>query len=506
VVSAKANAEIRPEPEFAEGIWKQLRREGWKSNVIGAIVAFNVIGFLIPLFLDEGERGHLALINAPVIVAFFLVAEPIVARRSRRIVDSAFAWVAEGRAPTVDEHATALRLPLIGARTAAVSWLLSVPIFVALNAPTSIGFSYVIAETLMLGGLTTAAVLYLLNERALRPATARTLAARLPTKPMTPGVRGRLLTAWTLATGVPLLGIVVVGIVGVTKSDVGVGYVAAAGLFLAVIALGVGLLATILTAKAIADPVTSVRDGLEQIAEGDLEIHVPVTDASEVGLLQAGFNRMAEGLRERDRIRDLFGRQVGRDVATAALQNGTTLGGEEREIAALFIDLVGSTELAASRPPRDVVRLLNKFFRVVIAEVEAAGGSINKFEGDAALCVFGAPVGCEDPAGDALCAARRLGDRLRAEVGELDFGIGVSAGRAVAGNVGAETRFEYTVIGDPVNEAARLCELAKEKPGRVIASDAALRRADMDESRAWAIGESTLLRGREQLTGLASPR
>ncbi len=116
-----------------------------------------------------------------------------------------------------------------------------------------------------------------------------------------------------------------------------------------------------------------------------------IDDASEVGRLQAGFNRMAEGLRERERIRDLFGRQVGHDVARAALRDGTRLGGEEREIGALFVDLTGSTSMALAMPPTEVVRLLNKFFRVVIEAIESEGGLVNKFEGDAALGVFGAP-------------------------------------------------------------------------------------------------------------------
>ena len=128
-------------------------------------------------------------------------------------------------------------------------------------------------------------------------------------------------------------------------------------------------------------------------------------------------------------------------------------------------------------PPSEVVRLLNKFFRVVVEAVEHEGGLVNKFQGDAALCVFGAPAASDDPAGQALRAARTLARRLEREVPEIGFGIGVSAGRAVAGNVGAERRFEYTVIGDPVNEAARLCPLAKERPERVVASDAALQRA-----------------------------
>ena len=96
-------------------------------------------------------------------------------------------------------------------------------------------------------------------------------------------------------------------------------------------------------------------------------------------------------------------------------------------------------------------------------------------------------------------------ERLRLELASVDVGIGVSAGVAVAGNIGAEERFEYTVIGDPINEAARLCELAKQRPGRVLASEAAIQRAGAREPRHWSLGESVTLRGRAEPTRLATP-
>ena len=297
-----------------------------------------------------------------------------------------------------------------------------------------------------------------------------------------------------------------VGVVGLTKENVDAEAVAAAVIFLGAVASAVGLLVTVVTARAIADPLTSVRAAVERVAAGDLDTKVAIDDSSEVGLLQAGFNRMAEGLRERERIRDMFGRHVGVDVARAAMRDGARLGGEEREIGALFVDLAGSTSMALAMPPTEVVRLLNRFFRVVNEVVESEGGWVNKFEGDAALCVFGAPVAGDDPAGAALRAARVLSERLERDLPEIGFGIGVSAGRAVAGNVGAESRFEYTVIGDPVNEAARLCDLAKQRQEPLVASDAALRRASDDEAEAWDVSERTVLRGRLEATGLALPR
>ena len=115
----------------------------------------------------------------------------------------------------------------------------------------------------------------------------------------------------------------------------------------------------------------------------------------------------------------------------------------------------------------------------------AHGGLVNKFEGDAALCIFGAPLALEDPAANALRAAREMAQRLKDEVPDLDAGIGVSQGLVIAGNIGATQRLEYTVIGDPVNEAARLTEQAKEHPGRVVASQRIVDRAESGERDRW---------------------
>ena len=138
--------------------------------------------------------------------------------------------------------------------------------------------------------------------------------------------------------------------------------------------------------------------------------------------------------------------------------------------------------------------------------VEANGGWINKFEGDAALAIFGAPIAVEDAAGRALRAARELDERLRERVAELEAGVGVAFGEAVAGNIGAESRFEYTVIGDPVNEASRLTDLAKTTDGRVLASEAALEACAGEERERWELGDEVTLRGRARPTRLALPR
>jgi adenylate cyclase len=176
-----------------------------------------------------------------------------------------------------------------------------------------------------------------------------------------------------------------------------------------------------------------------------------------------------------------------------------SLGGEERTVGALFVDIAGSTSLVRRTGPEEMVGLLNRFFAVVVETIESEGGLVNKFEGDAALCLFGAPAEHDDPAGAALRAARRICDAVT-ESGEVDVGVGVAYGAAWAGQVGAASRLEYTVIGDPVNEAARLTELAKEHPGRVVASDATLRAAADGEAEHWVRDAEVELRGRGEAT------
>ena len=494
------------QPQLVDDIARRLARAGWLAHIVGGVVVFLAVGFLIPIFADPSEQNELALLNGPPVLVYFVLVGVAIARYLKRHMDVTLAWIAEGREPTDREHRDSLRLAVREVKVAALAWALGVVIFAVYNGVFySWDFALMSAATVWLGAETTCALSYLVAERILRPVTALALESRPAVGMAAPGVRGRLTGAWLLGTGVPLLGVVTVGVAGILKPDVDTAYVAAAVVFLGVVAMGSGVVATMFVAKAIAGPVLAVRRGLEQIERGELDVSVQVDDGSEVGLLQAGFNQMAEGLRERKRIRDLFGRQVGEDVAEAALLQDIRLGGEEREIGALFVDIQGSTSMAMSLPPTEVVALLNRFFHVVVEVVESEGGLVNKFEGDAALCVFGAPVAREEPAAGALRAAHEMARRLARDVPQISFGIGVSAGVAVAGNVGSERRFEYTVIGDPVNEAARLSDLAKRRGEPVLASDAALERAGERERRAWEFTGSEVLRGRGQATEIARP-
>ncbi len=479
-------------------------------NIVGAGVVLVVAAWVLPLG-ELTEDDPVALMRNLIAFGAYLLGAVLVGvvwGHFRMRVPRAPGPGAD--ATTVRRHRkrvrrVVLRGPLRLATVQTVLWVAALVLFVLINVFSSPRLGLSVGVTVALGGLATVAVTYRLVERVLRREVARVLDDQPPEDRVLPGVALRAVGSWVLGTAVPLAGVVLAAAAARVFGGYTVDRLALVVVVLGGVALVVGFLVTVLTAMSTAAPVLAVRRAQRRVEDGDYDAEVPVFDTTELGLLQAGFNTMVGGLRERERVRDLFGRHVGEDVARTALENDVELGGEVREVAVLFVDLVGSTQLAATRPPTEVVEMLNAFFAVVIDVVEQHDGWINKFEGDAALAVFGAPTGLDDAAGCALRAGRELGRRVASELDGVSAGIGVSAGEAVAGNVGDTRRYEYTVIGDPVNEAARLTEVAKETEGCVVASGAALERAG-DEADRWRVVGTRVLRGREAETEFAVPR
>jgi class 3 adenylate cyclase len=469
--------------------------------IVLLVLVANLVGVAtVTMLLIGVDDGHGSAGRAPVLIAtaaYLVVALPaavLVGLRRQRVTNR---WLMERREPSGDEAAHALRLPVETALVAGVVWLVGagvIGIVSALAFPDArVGLRTGVAT--LLGGVATAGVTYLLVARAARSVTAMALAAHPPFGALTLGVRPRLLLTWGLTSAVPMVGVALLYLDPSNPDGPG----RAAVVFLVVVAVLVGGLATLLTARAVGQPLRDLREAVGRVGDGDYDVSVVVDDAGEIGLLQEGINSMAAGLAERERMRDLFGRHVGTSVAKEALATGVSLGGAERTVAALFVDIAGSTSLVRRTGPEEMVGLLNRFFAVVVDAIEADGGLVNKFEGDAALCVFGAPTDHDDPAGAALRAARRICDAVRT-AGEVDVGVGVACGRVWAGQVGASSRLEYTVIGDPVNEAARLTELAKDHPGRAVASEATVLAAADDERAHWQRDREVELRGRDEPT------
>jgi adenylate cyclase len=421
----------------------------------------------------------------------------------RRLTAPALRWVGEERQPTDNERRATLRVPFVLARLTLAAWSGGAILAALLNYPFhhSLALALRLLVGIGLSGLAVTFLTLLMAERNMRPLYALVLGGRPLQRQHVVGVRRRLLLFWALGSGIPLLGVALTPL-GLPANDQW--RIIAAAVGLALIGLVSGLAFTVVAAASVAEPVADVRAAMTRVADGELDVEVPVDDDGELGLLQAGFNHMAGGLRERERLRELFGGYVGEEVARRALESGVTLEGEERDVTVLFVDVVGSTALAEHRPPVEVVALLNRFFDVVIRAVDSEDGWVNKFEGDAALCVFGAPVPQPDHAGRALRAAVAIRFGLQAVQG-LDAGIGVSSGPVVAGNVGGEQRYEYTVVGDPVNEAARLTELAKSHAGRIVVNERTVRDAGYDGT-GWQAGECVTLRGRTQPTQTFVPR
>lgn len=483
-----------------------------QADIIGALLVLGFLRFGLPpadrLKLQDLPSGNLAIFLAYVVIAFmvgtaisFFLLVPVFRwqRRNALLTDDD---------PVLTEQARlrALKMPTYRSIISMILWLLGAVVFIGASLPVARHAAPVMAMATLAGATATAIIGYLQSERVLRPVAVAALREGVPESFHRPGVVLRLVLAWVLSTGVPLLMIILsIGASKFSILDSSPESLFTPILLMAIGALVIGLAGNVLSAMAISDPLRQLRWALGEVQRGNYNAHMQIYDATELGLLQSGFNDMVRELSERQRMRDLFGRYVGEDVARRALERGTELGGEERDVAVLFIDLVGSTQLAATRPPAEVVSLLNEFFRVVVDTVLKHGGFVNKFQGDAALCIFGAPIEHPDASGAALAAARELHDELVTVLDQTEFGIGVAAGRAIAGHIGALARFEYTVIGDPVNEAARLTELAKTEPGHVLASAITVSGALDAEALCWKVGEIVELRGRAAPTQLARP-
>ena len=478
------------------------------ANLVGVVVVVACIVWVLPGG-PVGDVGRAAAANAALGGAYLaLVVVPFAVRMLERWLRGGGRWLHEGRAPTEAEVTAVLRAPLRLFVAAVVLWMVGAALFSVLNAVIELELVVRVAFTVAFGGLVTATFTYLVTERTTRPlakAALATATTKVRRRRM-PGVATRTMLGWTMGSAIPVIGLVLVAIFSLADpADATVQSLSVTMIVLGGVVLLFGGWATLLGARAVAEPIIALRRATERLGQGDLTTRVEVSDGSVLGLLQAGFNDMAHGLEERERLRDLYGRQVGEDVARGTLERGTSLGGEQREVAVVFVDVVGSTELAATRPATEVVDLLNAFFGVVVDEVDAHGGWVNKFQGDATLAVFGAPEPMPDAPDRALATARALARRLPVEVPALAAGIGVAYGSAVAGNVGAERRFEFTVIGDPVNQAARLTELSKERTPMLLASADAVEAASPTERCHWSFDGHTALRGRPHPTRLAVP-
>jgi adenylate cyclase len=210
-------------------------------------------------------------------------------------------------------------------------------------------------------------------------------------------------------------------------------------------------------------PIRDLAEGTERVAAGDYSQRLPVVQDDDLGALAGSFNRMQAGLAERQRLQAAFGTYVDPALAARLLEQGDDVfTGERREVTVMFVDVRDFTPFAEANTAEDTVARLNALFEIVVPAVVDAGGHVNKFLGDGALAVFGAPNDLADHADAAVTAAVVI-QRLVAERfgGALRIGIGINTGVVIAGTIGGGSKLEFTLIGDTVNVAARVEQLTK---------------------------------------------
>ena len=240
-------------------------------------------------------------------------------------------------------------------------------------------------------------------------------------------------------------------------------------LILLLVSLGVAAAVAPWFARNLSRPLRMLAEHTEVIARGDYGNRLKLDRADEIGQLAAAFDRMSEGLAERDKVRDLLEKNVSPEVAAQLMRDGSALGGEEREVTVLFVDLRRFTAMSESLPPKEVLALLNRYFDRMSGIVETHHGIVDKYMGDEIMALFGAPVPLADHANNAILAAiemksalGQLNAELEAEgLSMLKFGIGINTSNIIAGNIGSSRRLNYSVIGDGVNVAARLQNLTR---------------------------------------------
>jgi adenylate cyclase len=212
-------------------------------------------------------------------------------------------------------------------------------------------------------------------------------------------------------------------------------------------------------------------------SDEDLQFLVAFSGLVAIGVRNS---RYAEQVRREALVRSNFERYFAPNIAAEIAQQDAVvpLGGERRPITILFSDIRGFTAMAETMGPDAIARLLTEYFSEMVEIIFEHGGTLDKFVGDAIMALWGTPIAHADDPDRALRAAVAMQQgvvRLNEQWAlagrpEIGVGIGINYGEVFAGNIGSHRRLEYTVIGDAVNVANRLCSEAA--PGEILVSEA----------------------------------
>lgn len=319
-------------------------------------------------------------------------------------------------------------------------------------------------------------VRYFLMEIVCRPVLEQ-LATRLPDDFVVR--RAGLPLSWRLFLAAPVINIVTALIVAGISSEghpQSLEHLGLEWLIAVVVSLTMGLELLLLTVRTVGTTMSDIRHAIERVQAGDFSARVPVVSTDETGTLAQSFNRLVQGLGEREKLHRAFSAYVDPGLAERVLREGSELSGEDREVSVLFLDIREFTAFSESARPRDVMALLNEFWDLVVPVLLHWGGHANKFIGDGVLGVFGAPDDLADHALAATSAALEIADLVHVRYeGTINVGIGVNTGHVIAGTVGGGGRVEFTVIGDAVNTASRVEEATRATGDTILITEATRR-------------------------------
>ena len=242
----------------------------------------------------------------------------------------------------------------------------------------------------------------------------------------------------------------------------------------------------LLLAKGVTRPVSELTDGMTRVREGELSHRLNLSSRDEFELLAESFNTMTAGMEEKERIRGLMNKVVSEDIANEMLKGELQLGGEERVATVLFSDIRGFTTLSEGVSPSDLLHIVNRYFQHMSVCIDRHQGVIDKYIGDAVMALFGLPVATGHDARNAILAAVDMMKSLDAVNAELagrlphpiEIGIGINTGLVVAGNMGADDRLNYSVLGDQVNLTARVEGLTRMYRTPIILTESTARALD----------------------------
>ncbi|PYO50213.1 MAG: hypothetical protein DMD84_16255 [Candidatus Rokuibacteriota bacterium] len=457
------------------------------ANLFGAVMAFVYFRFIDPVTSGPG-------VTWPEI-AFFVVTFTGLTTVGARF-NTRWALPMLTQPGSAEARRRALLFPWAMAGSTLSAWVVAGVIF-GVVGPLLAGWFTVLSALravigiTAVGGLVTAAIVFFSIENRWRqelpgffPAGDLSSVRGVPRLP----VRTRLLVVFLLTSVGPLA---LLGIVAWRRSRLAAADPANAGAMLGemLALIGffiVGLLAAIrlswVVSDSVAAPLLGLTFAMARVERGDLGAHCPVVSNDEIGAATEGFNRMLDGLREREAIKETFGRYVTREVRDEILAGRVSVEGEQREVTVLFADLRDFTPWVESTEPRQVVRDLNAYFAEMEAAIRAHGGLVLQFIGDEIEAVFGAPVPAADHAARAVRAALEMRARLATwnagRARPLSHGIGVHTGSVLAGAIGSRERLSYALVGDTVNLASRIEGLTKQVGADILVSATTARGLD----------------------------